>query len=110
MSYVKQLQSRISELEEQNEGSGPYKINSDEHRNKLPEVEATVMEKEILIRIHCKKDYCILLKTLSHIRNLHFTIASHSVLPFGKFSLAVTINAKVSTNRLIPIIKIVIGN
>lgn len=87
------------------EGIVPYKKNSsdchDELNNvALPKLEARVMEKEVLIRIHCeKKNYDILLKALSHIESLHFSIVNHGVLPFGKFSLAIAIVARVLNNK-----------
>nr|AHK05937.1 HLH1 protein [Caragana korshinskii] len=111
VSYVKQLQIRVNELEEEQRANDlhmdkdiapNYKMNPDDcHKLNvaLPEVKARVMEKEVFIRIHCEKNYGVLLKTLSHIKSLHLSIVSHSVLPFGKFSLVVTINAQVLSQQ-----------
>lgn len=63
----------------------------------FPEIEAIGIEteKELLIRIHCEKQNGILLKLLALLENMHLSIASSSVLPFGENTLNITIIAQV---------------
>jgi hypothetical protein len=60
----------------------------------LPEIEARVQDKDVLIRIHCEKRKGSTVKLLDEIEKLHLTVVSTSVLPFGSFTLDITIVAK----------------
>ncbi|KAK4267608.1 hypothetical protein QN277_024363 [Acacia crassicarpa] len=60
----------------------------------LPEVKARFSENEVLIIIHCEKQKGIMNKILAQLENLHLSVISSSVLPFGKFTLDVTIVAQ----------------
>ncbi|XP_057457682.1 transcription factor bHLH25-like [Lotus japonicus] len=112
INYVKQLQERIAVLEEEGnkkkksttnsliliKKSQSYPHNSDDSDQVLPEVEAIGLdsesEKELLIRIHCEKRKGILLKLLALLENVHLSVASSNVLPFGKNTLNITIIAQ----------------
>ncbi|KAL5072423.1 hypothetical protein RYX36_011407 [Vicia faba] len=109
IDYVKQLQERVHELEKQDKTVGVCGIfnnnadkssgetNTDEddcNNNILPEIEARVMEKEVLIEIHCQKQIGIELKLLNHIENLQLFVIRSSVLPFGKSNISITIIAQ----------------
>ena len=74
------------------------KTNSDDcHRLNvaLPEVKARALEKQVLIRIHCKNQSGVMLKVLTHLRSLDLSIVSNSVLPFGNSALDITVIAQV---------------
>ncbi|XP_026428680.1 transcription factor NAI1-like [Papaver somniferum] len=63
----------------------------------LPEIEARVSHKNILIRIHCEKHTGVLVKILSQIENLHLSIISSNAIPFDDdSSLAITITAQMN--------------
>ncbi|CAL5210559.1 unnamed protein product [Lathyrus oleraceus] len=123
IDYVKQLQQRVDELEKQDKNVGVMStmilnkpnlrgiINNNEDKNSdetssdddddyfnknniLPEVEARVMGKEVLIEIHCEKQIGIELKVLEHIENLELFVTGNSVLPFGKSDISITIIAQ----------------
>ncbi|KAE9587997.1 hypothetical protein Lal_00002730 [Lupinus albus] len=119
ITYVKQLQKRAKDLEEQrcckkirvesvsfinktnlysDEGSvSSAKTSSDdcnEQNVAFPEVEARVLEKEVLIRIHCKNQNGSVLKILTHLRTLDLSTISNSALPFGNSFLDITIIAQ----------------
>ncbi|KAE9600542.1 putative transcription factor bHLH family [Lupinus albus] len=120
ITYVKQLKKRVEDLEEQrcckkirvesvsfinktnfynDEGSvsGDKKTNFDDTHElnvSLPEVEARVLEKEVLIRIHCKNQNGTIIKILTHLKSLHLSTISNSVLPFGNSFLDITIIAQ----------------
>ncbi|KAK7259120.1 hypothetical protein RIF29_24718 [Crotalaria pallida] len=118
ITYVKQLQKRVKDLEEQScckkirvesvqftnktqlsdEGSvSSDKTNSDDGHElnvTLPEVEARVLENEVLIRIHCNNQNGSMLKILNHLKSLDLSTISTSVLPFGNSLLDITIIVK----------------
>jgi len=114
---MKQLQERVIELENQNKrrktdsrilikkysqvcSREEETTSCDETRSHistppLPQVEARVLEKEVLIGIHCHKQKDIVLKIMALLQNHHLSLASSSVLPFGSSTLKVTIIAQV---------------
>lgn len=122
INYVKQLQERVNELENHNKRKRDSVIfikksqaciidkekstssceensdNDDDHRyyskKELPRVEARVIDKEILIGIHCEKQKDIVIRLMALLQNLHLSLASSSVLPFGTSTLKVTIIAQ----------------
>ncbi|CAL0324174.1 unnamed protein product [Lupinus luteus] len=119
ITYVKQLQKRAKDLEEQrcckkirvesvsftnktnlysDEGSvSSAKTSSDdcnEQNIAIPEVIARVLEKEVLIRIHCKNQNGSMLQILTHLRSLDLSTISTSALPFGNSFLDITIIAQ----------------
>ncbi|RRT34721.1 hypothetical protein B296_00047315 [Ensete ventricosum] len=57
----------------------------------LPEIEARVCEKTILIKIHCENRKGILVKSLSEIEKLHLSVTNTSVMPFTNSSLDITV-------------------
>ncbi|KAL2967970.1 hypothetical protein AAZX31_15G004900 [Glycine max] len=110
INYVKQLQERVEELEEDIQKNGVESeititrshlciddgTNTDEcygPNEALPEVEARVLGKEVLIKIHCGKHYGILLEVMSELERLHLYISASNVLPFGN-TLDITIIAQ----------------
>ncbi|XP_020240374.1 transcription factor NAI1 [Cajanus cajan] len=105
MIYMKQLQERVKELEnDQNKrrtSDSRIFIKKSQICPKeeampppLPQVEAMVLEKEVLIGIHCHKQKDIVLKIMALLQNLHLSLASSSVLPFGTSTLKVTVIAQ----------------
>ncbi|TKY64602.1 Transcription factor bHLH25 [Spatholobus suberectus] len=109
IDYVKQLQERVQELEQEDKKRRVESViflkNPDPNGNEdttstetncsiLPEMEARVLGKEVLIEIHCEKENGIELKILDHIENLHLKVTGSSVLPFGNSALCITITAQ----------------
>ncbi|KAF3439132.1 hypothetical protein FNV43_RR17407 [Rhamnella rubrinervis] len=122
IKYLKELQERVQLLEEQTkkktvesvvflkksqlissttgtdvDDSSSCDENSDhgssDHRS-LPEIEAKVSEKDILIRIHCEKQKGVVLKILILIQKLQLNVVNTSVLQFGNSILDITIIAQ----------------
>ncbi|XP_027341922.1 transcription factor bHLH18-like [Abrus precatorius] len=110
INYVKQLQERVKELEEDVQKNGVESVititrshlciddemNTDEcngHNEGFPEVEARILGKEVLIKIHCGKQKGILIKLMSQLERLHLNISTSNVLPFGN-TLDITIIAQ----------------
>lgn len=118
IKYVKQLQERMKILEEQaakktvesvvfvkrTQYSADDDISSSDENfdscsdQPLPEIEARVSDKEVLIRIHCEKKKGCLANILREIEKLDLTIVNSSVLPFGNSTLDITIVSQVHKN------------
>lgn len=62
----------------------------------LPEVEARVCGKNVLIRIHCQKQKGALTKALTELEKLNVTVINSIALPFGDLTLDITIIAQVA--------------
>ncbi|KAK7349121.1 hypothetical protein VNO77_06226 [Canavalia gladiata] len=103
--YVKQLQERVRELEQEiesnsnsNEGATSCEANCNDNyhgwNEDLPEVKVRVLQKDVLVIIHCEKKKGVMLKILSHLENLHLSVVNSSVLRFGKSTLDITIIAQ----------------
>jgi hypothetical protein len=119
---VKQLKERVEKLEKQEENVGVTSMTLNKSQNScginedtnssetscdddcnhsiLPDIEARVMGKEVLIEIHCEKQNGIELKLLNHIENLQLFVTGSSVLPFGKSTISITIIARVSISKV----------
>ena len=97
--YVKK--SKLSAAEEvfntfSNSGDGnSYDISETKTNESFPEVEARVLEKHVLIRIHCGKQKGLFINILKDIENLHLSVINSSILLFGTSKLDITIVAEV---------------
>lgn len=122
VNHVKQLQEQVKVLEEKNtrfknvesvvyveknknKKSYSHEDVSDTSSNSgygncyhesetMPEVEARVSEKNVLIRIHCEKKKEVLVKIMKEIENLHLSVTSSSTLQFGNTNLDITVIAQ----------------
>ncbi|KAG5095811.1 hypothetical protein JHK84_051399 [Glycine max] len=113
VKYVKQLEERVNELENQKRKEGvnsiiltkktPLSINNIDQaithgcvdvEEEVLEVKVTVLDKELLIGIYCEKQRQTMLKILSLLHDLHLSITPTSVLPFGTSTLKITIIAQ----------------
>ncbi|XP_043714300.1 transcription factor bHLH18-like [Telopea speciosissima] len=111
--YLKHMQERVKVLEEQakkktmesvvvvkrTQISADYDSSSSSGENfssdePLPEIEARVSDKNVLIRIHCEKRKGVLMKTLAEIEKLHLCVVNSSTIPFGETALDITIVAQ----------------
>ncbi|AES86516.1 putative transcription factor bHLH family [Medicago truncatula] len=93
--YLATLQERVRELEEE-AGSNicTNKRTKLSSNITLPEVKAKVLQKDVLVIVHCEKQNGILLKILTYLENLHLSVVNSRVLNFGKSILDITIVAK----------------
>lgn len=66
-----------------------------DHNQSLPEIEARVSEKDVLIRIHCEKQKGVMVKILTLIEKLQLSVLNSNVLQFGNSTLDITIVAQV---------------
>ncbi|KAJ8640794.1 hypothetical protein MRB53_017488 [Persea americana] len=113
IKFVKQLQERVKTLEEtakktmesvvfvkksqiydEDNLSSPYE-HVDSHSNEsLPEIEVRVYDQNILIRIHCKKQKGLLVKTLAEIEKFQLSVINTNVMPFSSSALDITVIAQ----------------
>ncbi|KAJ8769399.1 hypothetical protein K2173_002603 [Erythroxylum novogranatense] len=111
IKYLKHLQERVKTLEEKtakksmesvifvkksqvyvDDESSSTEENSDGCCDQpLPEIEARVSDRDVLIRIHCEKQKGNSLKILSELEKFHLNVINTSVLPFGRSTLDVTV-------------------
>ncbi|XP_058772873.1 transcription factor bHLH18-like [Vicia villosa] len=77
-----------------NTGNGGNCCHPSKMNRSLPEVEARVSEKNVLIRIHCEKEKGVLMKIIQVIENLNLSVISNSTLLFGTMKLDITIIAQ----------------
>ncbi|KAI3973532.1 hypothetical protein MKX01_011088 [Papaver californicum] len=119
VKYLKQLQERVRTLEEQttkktvesviflkktqiyaddndSSSSNENSIAGSTYDKPLPEIEARVSHKNVLIRIHCEKRDGVFVKILSQIEKLHLCIISSNAIPFDDSSLAITVTAQMN--------------
>nr|XP_007139690.1 hypothetical protein PHAVU_008G050900g [Phaseolus vulgaris]ESW11684.1 hypothetical protein PHAVU_008G050900g [Phaseolus vulgaris] len=125
VNYTRQLQERVKELENQNNdtrvvhhsstlvmksqaSSDKNSSNiSESNKESLFEVEARVLDEEVLIRIHCEKQKDIICNILVLLEKFHLSPTSSSVLPFGTSTLIIHIIAqmdeecRMSTDELV---------
>ncbi|MCE3217163.1 hypothetical protein HAX54_010700 [Datura stramonium] len=120
IKYLKQLQERVKTLEEQTKkksvvesvvfvkkyelyGDNGENSSSDENYSSgtqlpvdepLPEIEARISGKDVLIRIHCEKRKGIVDKTVAEIEKLHLSVINTCALSFGTSALDITIIAQ----------------
>lgn len=120
IKYVKQLQEKVSTLEEQTLKKTVESVvfvkksqlcgdddlscsdeNFDGHSDEpLPEIEARVSDKNILIRVHCEKRKGTLVKALDEIEKLNLSVVNTSVIPFANSALDITVTALVISTCL----------
>lgn len=116
--YLKQLQEKVKTLEERNEKKAVESMvcvkkshicsdedtsSSDEkfvQRSEKPEIEARILSKNILIRIHCSKQKGVLVKALAEIEQLQMSVLNTTVLPFSDSSLLITVLCKVRWSQV----------
>nr|QJQ51165.1 bHLH transcription factor bHLH3.8 [Gardenia jasminoides] len=116
VEYLKYLQERVKTLEEQTAKQtiesvvlvkksqvflAEDKESSDEtvstvDQLPLPEIEAKICDKKVLLRIHCENQRGLLTKLISKVEKLNLTITNSSVTQFRGLALDITIIAEVS--------------
>ncbi|WOK92266.1 transcription factor bHLH18-like [Canna indica] len=116
IKYLKQLEEKVKSLEEQaakrtvesavlvkrsqlcaddDSSSCDENFEGQQWNESLPEIEAKMSEKSILIKIHCENGKGVLVKALSEIEKLHLSVVNTSVIPFAGSSLDITVMAQI---------------
>lgn len=106
IEYLKQLQEKVSFLEDQTakktiksavwvEKSHLHDDDDGGNSELLPKIEAKMFENTVLVKIHCEKHKGVLVKALSEIEKIHLSVVNTSVLLFTSSSLDITVMAQV---------------
>ncbi|PSS35999.1 Transcription factor bHLH25 like [Actinidia chinensis var. chinensis] len=123
VKYLKQLQERVKTLEEQSTKQTMESVvlvkksqllledeagSSDDNfvggaSKPLPEIEARLCNKNVLLRIHCEKHKGLLVKILSEMENLNLSVINTSVTRFGSLALDITIIAEMETESCLTV-------
>ncbi|KAL3726310.1 hypothetical protein ACJRO7_031233 [Eucalyptus globulus] len=117
IDYMKQLQERVKKLEEEvairtlesvvivkksqvSAFDDMFSIdeNSNHFEQQLPEIEARVLDKHVLLRIHYEKQKGCMTEILREITKLNLSILNSSVLSFGSSILEMTIVAQMDVD------------
>jgi hypothetical protein len=119
IKYVKQLQDQVKELEDDarrrpveaavlvkksqlsaddDEGSScdDNSVGAEASATLLPEIEARLSGRTVLVRVHCDNRKGVLIAALSEVERLGLSVMNTNVLPFTASSLDITIMAMVS--------------
>ncbi|OMP01709.1 hypothetical protein COLO4_11658 [Corchorus olitorius] len=116
IKYVNQLKERVATLEEQvakktmesvifvkktqiyaddhETSSSDENFDSKSNNNSLPEIEARVSDRDVLMRIHCEKSKGCLPNIINEVENLHLNVLNSNVMTFGHATLDITIVAQ----------------
>ncbi|CAN6339220.1 unnamed protein product [Urochloa humidicola] len=113
VKYVRELQDKVKTLEEDgahSAGGGsiqsavlvnkkPCHLPEDEAMasgsQQLPEIEARLSEKSVLLRIHCYNARGLLVRVIAEVEQMHLSITHTNVMPFLASTAIITITAKV---------------
>ncbi|KAK4789895.1 hypothetical protein SAY86_017199 [Trapa natans] len=120
VKYVKQLQERLKKLEEEASKKTIESVVlvkksqasaddidtslSDENScsqlsgQQLPEIEARVSGKHVLIRVHCERHQGGMAKILNLVEKLNLSVLINSAVPFGSSILDITVVAEMDSN------------
>ncbi|URE22981.1 hypothetical protein MUK42_17429 [Musa troglodytarum] len=99
VEYLKRLQEKVKYLEDRVSKRNVEaavlvkrsQLCAGQGGQSLPEIEARVCEKAVLIKIHCENRKGVLVKALSEIEKLHLRVMNTSVVPFSGSSLDITV-------------------
>ncbi|XP_062202860.1 transcription factor bHLH18-like [Phragmites australis] len=114
VKYVRELQEKVKTLEEERHHDGssmqsavlvkkPCRLPDDEGTasgsngglQPLPEIEARLWDKSVLLRIHCDNARGLLVNVLSEVEKMSLAITHTNVMPFPASTAIITITAKV---------------
>ncbi|KAF0895360.1 hypothetical protein E2562_012392 [Oryza meyeriana var. granulata] len=105
VKYVKELQEKVKTLEDDGGGGRSAMVvrkscrqpqdGGEGSTSRLPEIEARLSEKSVLLRIHCGNARGTVVRLLSEVEELRLAITHTSVMPFPASTVIITVTAKV---------------
>ncbi|XP_039042700.1 transcription factor bHLH25-like [Hibiscus syriacus] len=69
----------------------------DSHGCQYPEIEARILDKDVLIRIHCQTNKGCISSIINEVEKLHLSVINSNVFPFGQAALDITIVARMES-------------
>uniref|UniRef100_A0A0E0MPX5 BHLH domain-containing protein n=1 Tax=Oryza punctata TaxID=4537 RepID=A0A0E0MPX5_ORYPU len=110
VKYVKELQEKVKTMEEDGGGGGRAAMvvrkscsrqsgdggEGSTATSRVPEIEARLSERSVLVRVHCGNARGLLVRLLSEVEELRLGITHTSVMPFPASTVIITITAKAS--------------
>ncbi|KAL5225075.1 hypothetical protein ABZP36_011714 [Zizania latifolia] len=108
VKYVRELQEKVKTLEDGGGGGGRSAVvlvrnpcvqsggggEGSTTTSRLPEIEARLSEKSVLLRIHCGNARGMLVRVIAEVEDLRLAITHTSVMPFPASTVIITITAK----------------
>ncbi|MQL91100.1 hypothetical protein Taro_023706 [Colocasia esculenta] len=67
----------------------------------LPDVEAKVSDRSVLLRIHCEQRKGLLVRVMEEVEKLQLSVVNASVIPFAGSALDITVMAQASSSPLV---------
>ncbi|KAL5206303.1 hypothetical protein ABZP36_034512 [Zizania latifolia] len=110
VKYVRELQEKVKTLEDgggrrsamvlvrnpcAQQSNGEDGSGGSTTTSRLPEIEARLSDKSVLLRIHCGNARGMLVRVLAEVEDLRLAITHTSVMPFPASTVIITITAKV---------------
>ncbi|WVZ91473.1 hypothetical protein U9M48_037639 [Paspalum notatum var. saurae] len=71
----------------------------EEGLQQLPEIEARLSDKSVLLRIHCHNARGLLVRVISEVEQMQLSITHTNVMPFPALTAIITITAKASSSH-----------
>lgn len=94
INYIKELEKKLN-MKRASSNSANYQ-NESLSRKTSPNIEVNMIEKNVLVKVHCEAGKGVLAKILEEIEKLHLVLSAVSTMPFTASCICVTITAKAS--------------
>ncbi|KAH7673648.1 Myc-type basic helix-loop-helix (bHLH) domain-containing protein [Dioscorea alata] len=92
INYIKELEKKLN-MKRTSSNSANYQ-NESLSRKTSPNIEVNMIEKNVLVKVHCEAGKGVLAKMLEEIEKLHLVLSAVSTLPFTASCICVTVTAK----------------
>lgn len=101
---MKELQEQIKHLEESKKNDIPSALEHNDYGKEQVlasnKIKARILEKNVLINIHCTKQDGMVGRVLVQMEQLHLLVHDIRIMPFGPTNLEISILAQVYFNLL----------
>ncbi|WMV34893.1 hypothetical protein MTR67_028278 [Solanum verrucosum] len=97
IEYMKELQEQVKLLEESKKNipsALEYNDSNKEHVLGSNKIKVRIMDKSVLINIHCNKQDGMLGRVLVQMEQLHLSVHDMRIMPFGPTNLEISILAQ----------------
>ena len=95
INYIKELVAKLN-IEMTSSNSAKY-LNESLSRKTSPNIEVSMIGKNVLVKVHCEAGKGVIGKILEEIEKLHLVLSGFSSMPFTASCVCVSVTAKAST-------------